>query len=81
MYVVLSVLCLSIGGTSWVLMTSAAEWSGRYSHAALIDSKDSLYILGGYDGYSNKNDVWKSSGTTIAYHKDCVANMTYVHFD
>ena len=82
MYVVLSVLCLSIGGASWVQVTSAAGWSGRYLHAALIDSMDNLYVLGGMDSsYSYRNDVWKSSGTTIAYHKDYVADMTYVHFD
>lgn len=82
MYAVLSVLCLSIGGASWVLMTSAAGWSARYAHAALIDSMDNLYVLGGYDpSYGYMNDVWKSSGTTILYHKDYVADMKYVYFD
>ena len=75
-------MCLSIGGAGWVQVTPAAGWSARYDHAALIDSVDNLYFLGGNDGYgSRKNDVWKSSGTTIAYHKDYVADMTYVHFD
>ena len=63
-----------------MLMTSAAGWTARYSLAVLIDSKDNLYVLGGEDG-SRRNDVWKSSGTTIVYHKDYVADMTYVHFD
>ena len=63
-----------------MLMNSAAGWSARYGHAALIDSMDNLYVLGGEDG-SRRNDVWKTSGTTIAYHKDYVADMTYVHFD
>ena len=59
------------GGTSVVQVSKTG---------ALIDSMNNLYVLGGYDG-SFRNDVWKSSGTTIAYHKDYVADMTYVHFD
>ena len=65
-----------------MLMISAAGWSGRDLHAALIDSMDNLYVLGGIDPlYGNRNDVWKSSGTTIAYHKDYVADIAYVHFE
>ncbi|MEM2618527.1 MAG: DUF2341 domain-containing protein, partial [Candidatus Hadarchaeales archaeon] len=40
--------------------TSAAGWSGRYSHTSVVfDNK--IWVLGGYASSGYKNDVWYSS--------------------
>ncbi|MDD2716054.1 MAG: DUF5050 domain-containing protein [Candidatus Wallbacteria bacterium] len=48
----------------WVLVTSSAAFSARYSHHSLVfDSK--MWVIGGYGGVGRKNDVWSStSGST-----------------
>lgn len=40
--------------------TGDAGWPGRYEHTSLAFG-DNLWVLGGYDGSNNKNDVWTSS--------------------
>lgn len=58
----------SADGSTWTQATAAAEWSGRFTHSALVyDNK--MWIIGGLstDGTtpSYKDDVWYSSdGTT-----------------
>eukprot|EP00927_Polykrikos_kofoidii_P085919 TRINITY_DN9476_c0_g1_i1.p1 TRINITY_DN9476_c0_g1~~TRINITY_DN9476_c0_g1_i1.p1 ORF type:complete len:570 (+),score=84.02 TRINITY_DN9476_c0_g1_i1:111-1820(+) len=35
-----------------------APWSGRHGHAAAVNSKDTLLLMGGHDGSGYRNDVW-----------------------
>ncbi|HSH31280.1 MAG TPA: hypothetical protein VK963_01290, partial [Candidatus Saccharimonadales bacterium] len=51
---------ISIGGADWAEQTSAAGWSGRTNHTSLAYNSK-MWVIGGFDGTSNKNDVWSSS--------------------
>ena len=41
-------------------VTKSAEWTGRNSHTSVVfDNK--MWVIGGFDGSSRRNDVWYSS--------------------
>lgn len=51
-------------GQTWELVSEAAPWTARYEHAVVVDSNDSLYVLGGMSTGDEKfNDVWRSERT------------------
>ena len=46
---------------TWAQMTTAAEWSARQSHTSVVLSDGSIVLMGGYDGSTRMNDVWRST--------------------
>jgi len=49
------------GGYTWSLVVEHAPWSGRYQHAAAVNTKDDLFVLGGLDLELQRcGDVWRS---------------------
>lgn len=49
------------GGRSWSQVSPAAQWSGRYQHAAEISSLDEIFVIGGLDSSLNRcGDAWRS---------------------
>ncbi len=39
-----------------------APWAGRESHTTVIDAvSGAIYVIGGYNGTTNLNDVWVST--------------------
>jgi len=57
----------------WELMTSAAPWEKRYGHAAVINSMNSIFVIGGFfaDKASGRvecfNDVWVSEDLGVTW--------------
>ncbi|CAE7352207.1 unnamed protein product [Symbiodinium sp. CCMP2592] len=51
-------------GVSWTVVTPAASWPARYEHTALVDHRDTMYVLGGIaEGDAAFADVWYSERT------------------
>jgi hypothetical protein len=50
-----------VGGSTWTQATSNAGFSDRRGHGAVKDSNGNLYVIGGTNGTSWFNDVWKST--------------------
>ena len=44
----------------WQQATASASWSGRSGHTSLIYN-NKMWILGGFDGTNNFNDIWDST--------------------
>ncbi len=38
-----------------------APWAGRQGHTTVIDAAGAIYVIGGYDGTTDYNDVWVST--------------------
>ena len=54
-------VCLfAAGGARWTEITANAPWAGRYGHTTVIDSKGTIYVMGGRSGSTYLNDVWQS---------------------
>lgn len=61
------VWCSVDGGFNWKLVVKHAPWSGRYQHAAVVNTQDELFIVGGLDQDLQRcSDTWRSkdSGQT-----------------
>ena len=49
-------------GVTWTRTTANAPWAGRYGHATVIDSRGTIYVLGGTDSSGTLlSDVWRST--------------------
>jgi hypothetical protein len=49
------------GGVTWIRVTEAAGWAGRYGHTSVYGSNGTIYVIGGYDGKMYYSDVWQST--------------------
>ena len=39
-----------------------APWAARYQHKSVVDAASgAIYVIGGYDGTTDYNDVWAST--------------------
>jgi hypothetical protein len=47
------------GPSPWTMMTGSAQFDARTDHSAFVLA-GAIYVAGGYDGTSNRNDVWSS---------------------
>ena len=45
---------------AWQQATADAAWSARREHSSVVFD-DKIWVLGGWDGSNNKNDVWYSA--------------------
>jgi len=55
------------GGYTWTLVVEHAPWSGRYQHAAIMNTRDEVFVIGGLGvDLDRYGDVWRSedSGQT-----------------
>ena len=50
----------------WVQVNASAGWSARNRHSSVVMPDGSIVLMGGWEGYNVKNDVWRSTdnGTT-----------------
>jgi len=45
----------------WMQVNASAGWSARRDHSSVAMPDGSIILTGGWDGSSNKNDVWRST--------------------
>ncbi len=45
-------------GVTWTSRTSSAPWAARDSHTSVVDAAGAIYVIGGFDGRTELNDVW-----------------------
>ena len=50
----------SSDGAAWAKITGSAAWGARLFHTSVVYD-DKIYLMGGWNGASNFNDVWSSS--------------------
>ena len=48
-------------GVSWTSRTLTAPWAARRGHTTVVDAAGAIYVIGGYDGFTDYNDVWAST--------------------
>ena len=46
-------------GATWTQVNASAGWTARVAHSSVVMPDGSIVLMGGYDGSSNKNDVWR----------------------
>jgi PKD repeat protein len=51
----------------WTLVNGSAGWSERYGAASVAMPDGSIMIMGGSDGTTYKNDVWRSTNGGVAW--------------
>ena len=51
----------SAAGVTWTSRTLSAQWAARSEHTTVVDAAGAIYVLGGYDGGTDYNDVWAST--------------------
>ncbi len=52
--------CFAAGRT-FTSRTLAAGWAARQAHTSVIDAAGAIYVIGGWGGGTNYNDVWSST--------------------
>ena len=57
----ISLVCLTslADGTNWTVVNASAPWGHRYAHQCEI-FQNKMWVIGGNQGGSVKNDVWSS---------------------
>ncbi len=48
-------------GRTFSSRTLKAGWAARYRHTSVVDAAGAIYVIGGYGGTTNYNDVWAST--------------------
>ncbi len=48
-------------GVTWRCRTASAPWALRSGHTSVIDAAGAIYVIGGYGGGTDFNDVWAST--------------------
>ncbi len=48
-------------GVTWTIRTASAPWAARGYHTTVIDAAGAIYVIGGWDGRTELNDVWAST--------------------
>ncbi len=45
----------------WTLVIASAPWAARRGHTSVIDASGAIYVIGGYGGSTDYDDVWVST--------------------
>ncbi len=48
-------------GVTWTSRTTSAQWIGRSGHTTVIDAAGAIYVIGGFGGGDDHDDVWAST--------------------
>jgi hypothetical protein len=48
-------------GVTWKCVIASAPWAARAAHTSVVDAAGAIYVLGGGNGGTTRNDVWKST--------------------
>jgi PKD repeat protein len=46
---------------TWTLVNAGSGWSARYGHSSVVTPDGSIVMMGGTDGSTVQNDVWRST--------------------
>ena len=50
-------------GTTWIQVNASAGWSGRSGHSSVAMPDGSIVLMGGWDSFGLRNDVWRFTPT------------------
>ncbi len=54
-------MCASAAGRTFTSRTLTAGWAARDAHTSVVDAAGAIYVIGGFGGINDYQDVWVST--------------------